>query len=169
MPASQGVDTSFVPFHESSMQPPQDQADQRRAALGVLAHAAARDLNEAWATWHDHPSFDIVRGPESGLIMIRGRTGGGGAPFNLGEATVSRASVRIATGEVGHGYCLGRDHDKARLIAVIDALFQRERQRVEASILAPLRDIAKARQQRQAEETAATRVEFFTLVRGEDE
>ena len=102
------------------------------------------------------------------LTLLRGRTGGGGAPFNLGEATVSRASVRIDSGEVGHGYCLGRDGEKARLIAVLDALFQREPERVERDVLAPLRALAETSDGKRRAETAATRVDFFTMVRGED-
>ena len=117
----------------------------RQEALGVLASAEMKDLSGAWDTWENRPEVQMIRGPETGLIMLRGRTGGGGAPFNLGEATVSRASVRIGTGEVGHGYCLGRDEEKARLIAVIDALFQREPDNIEFAILRPLRDLASAR------------------------
>jgi alpha-D-ribose 1-methylphosphonate 5-triphosphate synthase subunit PhnG len=140
----------------------------RQEALGVLASAEMKDLNGAWETWENRPDVQMIRGPETGLIMLRGRTGGGGAPFNMGEATVSRASVRIATGEVGHGYCLGRDEEKAKLIAVIDALFQREPDNIEFAILRPLRDIAQARDKQRQDETAATKVEFFTMVRGED-
>jgi alpha-D-ribose 1-methylphosphonate 5-triphosphate synthase subunit PhnG len=145
-----------------------DMEAPRQEALGVLASAEMKDLNGAWETWENRPDVQMIRGPETGLIMLRGRTGGGGAPFNMGEATVSRASVRIATGEVGHGYCLGRDEDKARLIAVIDALFQREPDNIEVVILRPLRDIAYARDKQRQDETAATKVEFFTMVRGED-
>jgi alpha-D-ribose 1-methylphosphonate 5-triphosphate synthase subunit PhnG len=140
----------------------------RQEALGVLASADMKDLSGAWDTWENRPEIQMIRGPESGLIMLRGRTGGGGAPFNLGEATVSRASVRLGTGEVGHGYCLGRDKEKAKLIAVIDALFQREPGNIEFAILRPLRDIAYARDKQRQDETAATKVEFFTMVRGED-
>ena len=147
---------------------PSDKEAARQEALGVLAHADATALNAAWATWSNRPQVQPIRGPETGLIMLRGRTGGGGAPFNMGEATVSRASVRIDSGEVGHGYCLGRDAEKARLIAVIDALFQREPEKIEFAILRPLRDAAYAADKQRREETAATRVEFFTMVRGED-
>lgn len=141
----------------------------RQEALGVLARAEMPALSAAWETWANRPEVHPIRGPETGLIMIRGRTGGGGAPFNLGEATVSRASVRLGTGEIGHGYCLGRDADKARLIAVIDALYQREPENIDFAILRPLRDVAYAADQKRREETAATKVEFFTMVRGEDE
>jgi alpha-D-ribose 1-methylphosphonate 5-triphosphate synthase subunit PhnG len=143
-------------------------ADPRAEALGVLAHADMSALSAAWDTWENRPAVQVIRGPETGLVMLRGRTGGGGAPFNLGEATVSRASVRIDSGEVGHGYCLGRDTEKARLIAVIDALWQREPHNIEFAILRPLRDAAYAEDKRKREETAATKVDFFTMVRGED-
>ena len=99
---------------------------------------------------------------------MRGRAGGGGAPFNLGEATVSRASVRIVTGEVGHGYCLGRDLDKAEAIAVIDALRQRDAAKVDAEIIEPLEALGRQRDEVRAEEVAATRVDFFTMVRGDN-
>jgi alpha-D-ribose 1-methylphosphonate 5-triphosphate synthase subunit PhnG len=140
----------------------------RQDALGVLASAESSDLGKVWESWQNRPDVQVIRGPETGLVMLRGRTGGGGAPFNFGEATVSRASVRIDSGEVGHGYCLGRDTEKARIIAVIDALYQREPHNIDFAILRPLRDIAFARDAQQREETAATKVEFFTMVRGED-
>ena len=148
-----------------------DSADPaaRADALSLLARAEAEDLQTAWSSWENRPAINRIRGPEIGLVMVRGKIGGGGAPFNLGEATVARASVRIDSGEVGHGYCLGRDTDKAELVAVIDALYQREAGNVEFAILRVLRDAEAAREQRRREEAAATKVEFFTLVRGEDE
>jgi alpha-D-ribose 1-methylphosphonate 5-triphosphate synthase subunit PhnG len=101
--------------------------------------------------------------------MVRGRIGGDGAPFNLGEATVSRAAVRLATGEVGFGYTLGRDAAKARMIALCDALAQSSEfaELVEAKVLAPLRAAMISMRNRKSAETAATRVDFYTLVRGE--
>jgi alpha-D-ribose 1-methylphosphonate 5-triphosphate synthase subunit PhnG len=115
------------------------------------------------------PVHENVRQPESGLVMVRGRIGGDGAPFNLGEATVSRAAVRLASGELGVGYTLGRDRRKAELIALCDALIQSPDHAalVEARVLAPLRRQRTAVRRRVAEETAATRVDFYTLVRGE--
>ena len=141
---------------------------QRKRALDVLAAAPAKALAERWAAFGDQPAHQRIRGPETGLVMVRGRAGGGGAPFNLGEATVSRASVRIVTGEVGHGYCLGRDLDKAEAIAVIDALRQREAGKVDAEIIEPLEALMAAGDEKRAEETAATRVDFFTMVRGDN-
>jgi alpha-D-ribose 1-methylphosphonate 5-triphosphate synthase subunit PhnG len=141
---------------------------RRQAAMAVLAHSDAADIAgrlDAIAV----PAYEDLREPENGLVMVRGRIGGDGAPFNLGEATVSRAAVRLATGEVGFGYMLGRDREKARLIALCDALVQSNEfaDAVEAGVLAPLRAAMISKQNRKAAETAATRVDFYTLVRGE--
>lgn len=141
----------------------------RREALGLLARAGRAELEAAWAAWPDQPSFDVLRKPEIGLVMVRGRTGGGGAPFNLGEATVTRATVRLKTGEIGFAQSLGRDRDKALLASLFDALWQSSAQAlVESSVLAPIRARLAEAAALKARETAATRVNFFTLVRGED-
>ena len=142
---------------------------ERQKAMGLLAKASRAELQAAFDALHDKPAVQPVRGPETGLIMVRGRMGGGGAPFNLGEATVSRASIRLEDGTVGHGQVLGTDGARARLAAIFDALFQQPARRAEVEALLDAvtarivgDDAAKARQ------TAATRVDFFTMVRGED-
>jgi alpha-D-ribose 1-methylphosphonate 5-triphosphate synthase subunit PhnG len=141
---------------------------RRQAAMTVLAHSDAAEIArhlDAIAL----PPYENLREPENGLVMVRGRIGGDGAPFNLGEATVSRAAVRLATGEVGFGYALGRDRTKARMIALCDALIQTSdhTDTVESQVLAPLRAAMISKRNRKAAETAATRVDFYTLVRGE--
>jgi alpha-D-ribose 1-methylphosphonate 5-triphosphate synthase subunit PhnG len=143
----------------------------RSESLALLAGAEAARLAEVWSSFANKPGYRIVRGPETGLVMVRGRAGGGGDAFNLGEATVTRATVRLETGEVGHAYCLGRDGDRVVRAAVFDALWQRPEARdaIETQVLAPLREAARAGDSRRQQETAATRVDFFTMVRGEDE
>ena len=141
---------------------------QRKAAMTVLAHSDAAGI----ASRLDAlvlPDHEVLREPENGLVMVRGRIGGDGAPFNLGEATVARAAVRLSTGEVGFGYTLGRDRQKARMIALCDALIQSNEfaEAVEAEVIAPLRTQMISEQDKRAAETAATRVDFYTLVRGE--
>jgi alpha-D-ribose 1-methylphosphonate 5-triphosphate synthase subunit PhnG len=141
---------------------------QRKAAMAVLAHSDVAEISgrlEAIAL----PAHEDLREPENGLVMVRGRIGGDGAAFNLGEATVSRAAVRLSTGEIGFGYTLGRDGEKARMIALCDAMVQSDAfaGEVEAKVLAPLRAAMTAKRTRSAAETAATRVDFYTLVRGE--
>src|SRR5215813_3625426 len=141
---------------------------QRKAAMAVFAHATSSDIATRLGAIA-LPAHENLREPENGLVMLRGRIGGDGAPFNLGEATVSRAAVRLASGEVGFGYTLGRDREKARLIALCDALVQSRAfaGEVESKVIAPLRAAVATRRDRKAAETAATRVDFYTMVRGE--
>src|SRR6478609_6680094 len=141
---------------------------RRKAAMAVLAHSDASEITDHLATLAV-PGHQDLRAAENGLVMLRGRIGGDGAPFNLGEATVSRAAVRLDSGEVGFGYTLGRDRAKARLIALCDALVQSQdfSGPVERDVIAPLRAQLLARRQQAAERTAATKVDFYTMVRGE--
>jgi len=141
---------------------------RRRAAMTVLAHSAATEIARHLAGIA-LPVHEDLREPENGLVMMRGRIGGDGAPFNLGEATVARAAVRLSSGEVGFGYTLGRDGEKARMIALCDALIQTRDHAgtVETQVVAPLRAAMMARQNQRAAEAAATRVDFYTMVRGE--
>ncbi|WP_398480151.1 phosphonate C-P lyase system protein PhnG [Tardiphaga sp.] len=148
--------------------PSNDLQARRQEAMGVLGHCPTADI----ARHFDDiavPDHEQLRAPENGLVMLRGRIGGDGAPFNLGEATVSRAAVRLSSGEVGFGYTLGRDGAKAQLIALCDALIQTSQfsETIEAKVLTPLRARVAAERKRKAAETAATKVDFYTLVRGE--
>ena len=144
-------------------------AADRQTAMGVLAKASRAELQAAFDALDNKPAVQPVRGPETGLVMVRGRIRGGGAPFNLGETTVSRASIRLDDGTVGHGQALGTDGAKARLAAIFDALFQQpgHKAAVETLLDAVMARVAKEDAEK-ARQTAATRVDFFTMVRGED-
>ncbi len=142
----------------------------RRRAMGLMARATEAELDAPIAAlWPDHGARDL-KPAEIGLVMLRGRTGGDGAPFNLGEASITRAVVELPGGERGFGHVLGRSKRRARLAAIADALWQAPASRasVEAALLAPVAARLAADKARIASETAATRVDFFTLVRGED-
>jgi alpha-D-ribose 1-methylphosphonate 5-triphosphate synthase subunit PhnG len=142
---------------------------RRQAAMAVLAEGTTAEIARLLAGIGPLPMHQEIRKAETGLVMVRGRIGGDGAPFNLGEATVSRAAVRLASGEVGFGYTLGRDPEKARMIALCDALVQSHEfsDDIEARVIAPLRAAMLARRSARAAEAAATRVDFYTMVRGE--
>jgi alpha-D-ribose 1-methylphosphonate 5-triphosphate synthase subunit PhnG len=141
---------------------------RRKAVMAVLAHSATADIAACLGPMA-LPAYEDLRQPENGLVMVRGRVGGDGAPFNLGEATVSRAAVRLSSGEVGFGYTLGRDREKAKLIALCDAMVQSAELAgaIETQVVAPLRTAMLERRNRKVAEAAATRVDFYTLVRGE--
>lgn len=147
-----------------------DTGSERKRVLDALAACGRPLLQKTYGALGDLPAAIPVRGPEIGMIMLRGRAGGGGAPFNLGEATVTRATVRLESGEVGHAVILGRDDEKARMVAHLDALAQRPEwsERIEQAVVRPALDIQAQERRRRAEETEATRVDFFTMVRGED-
>ena len=152
---------------EMTMTAEQQAVELRRAAMAVLAHSETSELARRVDALPP-PAHRALRSPENGLVMIRGRIGGDGAPFNLGEATVSRAAVRLDSGEVGFGYVLGRDGEKARLIALCDALLQSSlRDAVEQGVIAPLREELASRRLLKASQAAATKVDFYTMVRGE--
>ena len=141
---------------------------RRKAAMAVLVHSDATEIAEHLEGLA-LPAHENLREGENGLVMLRGRVGGDGAAFNLGEAAVSRAAVRLASGEVGFGYTLGRDRERARMIALCDALVQSGAfaDRVESEVIAPLRVAMLAKRTRKAAQTAATKVDFYTMVRGE--
>ncbi|ARO22030.1 phosphonate C-P lyase system protein PhnG [Rhizobium sp. S9] len=143
---------------------------ERKRAADLLARAERSELQVAWDALPQKPVAYPVRGPETGLVMVRGRIGGGGAPFNLGEVTVTRATVRLETGSIGHAQALGTDREKARLAAIFDALWQEEATRdfVEQALLSPIAARIAVAECRKADETAATRVDFFTMVRGDN-
>lgn len=142
----------------------------RRRLLSVLAKAPASELLKCWKQTGLDPAVELLRGPESGLVALQGRAGGTGQPFHVGEVSATRVTVRIGSGQVGHAMISGRDTRKAQLVAVIDALAQDpgHAELVEREIIAPLEQLARAADARIRQETAATRVNFFTMVRGED-
>jgi alpha-D-ribose 1-methylphosphonate 5-triphosphate synthase subunit PhnG len=147
-----------------------ERSAERKAAMAVLAIASGGEIRRLWDAACIQTDAQALRGPETGLVTVRGRIGGAGAPFNFGEATVTRATVRLGSGEIGHAYALGRDKEKARLSAIADALWQNPARRaeIEEKIIAPLKAAQVAADEKRRTETAATKVDFFTMVRGED-
>ena len=134
--------------------------------MSLLAKSASDRLA---ALFPDLPDHVLLRAPEVGAVMVRGRAGATGAPFNLGEMSVTRCSVRLDCGTVGHAWVQGRDKAHARRAALIDALMQTDlAPDLSARVLAPLQAEAQARRAARAAKAAGTRVEFFTMVRGED-
>jgi len=137
----------------------------RQTWLSILARASAAEISLHLADAPALPAFSHLRLPESGMAMVRGRMGGGGAPFNLGEMTITRCSIRDAEGRVGHGYAAGRDTAQVELIARLDAALQDETlyPDYEAAVLSPLAKAQAARRAGVESRAAATEVKFFTL------
>ena len=143
--------------------------DARKSWMSLLAKAPAAELAKLWTNYGATPTHTVLRAPEIGSVMVRGRMGAVGSGFNMGEVTVTRCSVRLETGQDGHAYVQGRDKEKASAAALVDALMQTaEAPGVETAILKPLRAQIETRQKERAEKAAATKVDFFTVARGED-
>lgn len=142
---------------------PEQQARQRW--MGVLARAGAEAIAARLAATLPLPGHDLLRAPETGLVMVRGRAGGDGAPFNLGEMTVTRCAVRTQDGRMGLGYVAGRDARHAELAAAVDAALQdpARHDTLMAAVIEPLAAAQAEDAARDARRAAATRVEFFTM------
>ncbi|MEM9765864.1 MAG: phosphonate C-P lyase system protein PhnG [Pseudomonadota bacterium] len=150
---------------------PETDDSARGAWLGLLSRAEASRLKELMAGVGSVPPRRWLRAPETGSVMLRGRTGGTGAPFNLGEMTVTRCTLALEDGTVGHAMVPGRDKAHAERVALADALLQRDETRsaMEAMVLVPLTEAETAAAEAVAAKAAATKVDFFTMVRGENE
>ena len=141
----------------------------RKAWMGLLARSVPEVLADHLKALGASAEAEMLRAPEIGGVMVRGRAGGTGAPFNLGEMTVTRCSLRLPSGEVGHAYVSGRDKTKARNAALVDAWMQTDRaDEVRRMVLEPLQAAETARRASRTQKAAATKVDFFTLARGED-
>jgi len=138
----------------------------RRHRMAVLARASLADLERALSDAGPLPAWERLRGPETGMVMVRGRMGGSGRAFNLGEMTVTRCAVRLADGRIGHAYLAGRDGRRAELAAVLDAaaLDSRVAEALAATIDAMARAQRAARIDR-SRRAAATQVAFYGMVR----
>jgi len=146
----------------------------RQAWLAVLAKASLAELEAAWDELAEKPAYRRLRPGETGLVMLRGRIGGTGQPFNLGEMAMTRAAVQLldTAGQVsyaGFGHVAGRSTRRAELVALFDAMLLDPARHavITADVVAPL---AARQQTSKAVRTAhvmASKVDFFTMVRGE--
>ncbi len=144
-------------------------SQERARWISLLANAPGDVLAEAAAAYGALPAYQWLRQPEIGLAMVRARTGGTGAQFNLGEMTVTRCALRLHSGFMGVAYVAGRDVRHAEHAAVFDALMQSdEREQVRQKVLRPIELALAERKSELAAQAQATKVNFMTMVRGED-
>jgi len=142
----------------------------RQHWMAVLARADSAQLDTRWQALNLQPEYQFIRQPEIGLTMLRGRVGGSGNPFNMGEMTLTRCALRLSCGTLGVAYIAGRDKQHALTAALVDALLQdgSHHDRLQAELIEPLDEIHKKNCAERDAKTRATQVQFFTMVRGED-
>lgn len=150
-----------------AVQPVVEGAPERRRWLSILAKAQPGEVLGAWEALDARPEYRALRSPEIGMVLVRGRMGGTGDAFNLGEMTVTRAAVRLESGETGISYVAGRDRKHAEIAAAVDAMMQSAdlRPTVEGAVIAKLARAQDERRDTAARKAAATKVDFFTMVR----
>lgn len=148
----------------------QDGYAARSGWMRVMALADTGALDQAYAALGDLPEYRPLRAPETGMTMVRGRAGGTGAQFNLGEMSVTRCAVSFADGVVGMAYVQGRAARHAEQAAVLDGLLQMPawHERVRDGVIAPLARAHAEQAAARAATAAQTRVEFFTMARGDN-
>ena len=145
-----------------------EQPTARQVWMAILAKSSVVDLEQQVKTLGKLPKYTFLRQSEVGLAMVRGRAGGTGEAFNLGEMTVTRCVIKMRDIK-GFGYVGGRSKRHAELAAVCDGLLQQDEwfSQVQNKVIQPLQTILSDRQQKQQSQTDATKVEFFTMLRGE--
>jgi len=146
-----------------SQMPPNPNAERRRW-MAVLARAGGAEIAALLDALPPLPAHERLRAPETGLVMVRGRAGGDGGAFNLGEMTVTRCAVRVGD-VVGHAYVAGRDKSQAELAALLDATLQDPARRTALmeAVIEPLAARQAAAREAEARRAAATRVEFLAM------
>jgi len=141
---------------------------QRKSWMAVLARARQDELDEIVTRLGGLPEHVVLKPAETGTVMVEARAGGTGRRFNLGEATMTRCVVRLADGTMGFAYALGTDRRKALVSAVLDGLLQSYASAALREDIATLARAQTETRQLALRKAAATKVDFFTLVRGHD-
>ncbi|MBW9460693.1 phosphonate C-P lyase system protein PhnG [Kluyvera sp. EC_51] len=142
----------------------------RQHWMSVLSHSDPASLAAKMVALNISADYETLRAPETGLVQLQGRMGGTGERFFAGDATLTRAAVRLSNGTVGYSWVLGRDKPHAERCAVIDALMQQPThfQTLLETLITPLEADRTARIAARQAEINASRVDFFTLVRGDN-
>jgi alpha-D-ribose 1-methylphosphonate 5-triphosphate synthase subunit PhnG len=128
--------------------------NERQSWMATLARASTIEIEQHLAKCSPLPVYTRIRGPELGLIMVRGQTGGRGAPFNIGEMTVCRCTVLTVDGFTGHAY----------VAALLDGVLQDPRRGdLKVKVVGALAAQQAEYKARLAVKAAATRVQFFAM------
>ncbi|MGH1440411.1 MAG: phosphonate C-P lyase system protein PhnG [Cellvibrionaceae bacterium] len=143
--------------------------NNRQDSLSVLAKSTLENINKYWNEVNISPDFIFLKKPEVGMVMVRAQTSGETQQFNMGEMTVTRCVVRLESEEMGYGYVSGRNKEKSTLVALIDACSQVPSLKdvVQKKVIDPLSELQIAVEKKQEEKIKPSKVNFFTMVRGE--
>lgn len=141
----------------------------RRHWMAVLAQSRPETLKRCCKSLKLTPDYQRLRPTQIGLVQLQARMEVTGGRFMVGDMTVSRAAVQLKDGTCGYSYVIGRNREHAERCAWLDALLQTNgaTSQLWDSVIVPLHQQQQAQCAQQQDEVAASRVNFFTLVRGE--
>lgn len=148
---------------------PSPRTSARQTLLSLLSKSQRSDIQEAWESTDLRPAYTLLKQPEIGMVMVKAKAGGDGSPFNMGEMTVTRTVLQLTSNELGYGYTAGRDKQKSLTIALVDACYQVDawKDQIEQKLLKPLQALIRANEAQHKEKVDSTKVNFFTMMRGE--
>lgn len=141
----------------------------RKKWIGLLGCADPKDLEAARDDLTEGLDIRYVVKPETGMIMVQAKSDGSNARFNLGEVTVSRCVLDVKNKYTGTAWIMGSDLRHAELAALFDGLLQDPdyHDLLASTLMKDLKKKQAAKNRQLAEDASDTRVEFFTLKRGE--
>ena len=141
--------------------------ETRQAWLRLFALSSDQELENIVRISGLESRCSVIAEPEVGIVTVRSRISGNGAKFNIGDACVTKCEVLLDQQTKGYATVLGGRARRAKLVAILDAamaaqigepLFTMVQQLAEAQVLRVAHRRFKA---------AETKVDFFTMVRGD--
>jgi alpha-D-ribose 1-methylphosphonate 5-triphosphate synthase subunit PhnG len=132
----------------------------RKTQFEILARASSAIIPIAEEILRS-ADIELIKKPQTFLLMARATDSVTSCPFNLGEILVTEAEVRLGT-YIGYSLIMGEEPEKALAAAVIDAALQGDdvcRSLIEEKLLQEKRR-HEMEQQQEFSLVAQTRVEF---------
>jgi alpha-D-ribose 1-methylphosphonate 5-triphosphate synthase subunit PhnG len=141
----------------------------RQRWMALLGGASVKDLETEKEKLRPDIDWEFILKPEVGLLMVQSKADGSHPGFNLGEMSVTKCVLQVQGQYLGYAVILGSDLVHAELAALFDGLLQHPdfRDDLKNSLISNLALKQKEKDRALEKETADTRVEFFTLKRGE--
>lgn len=157
------------PHRETPMSSDSKYSVARQQLLSLLAKSRLDEIQAHWNKLSIQSDYRFLKKPEVGMVMVRAQADEVGQQFNMGEMTMTRCVIQLESEELGFGHCAGRDKAKAEQIAVIDACFQQQGYQalIHEQLVMPLETLLAEQRRQQAQKVTASKVNFFTMVRGE--
>jgi alpha-D-ribose 1-methylphosphonate 5-triphosphate synthase subunit PhnG len=88
----------------------------------ILSGLTVQQLKEWTEPLERKGHIQVMKAPGMGLVMMRAMDSVTSEKFNAGEVLISECTVSL-NGRLGYGAVMGRDPEKARSLALMDALF----------------------------------------------